>query len=486
MKMRTALGLIRVSTDGQDVARQRADLKKLARQYGIDIVRVLELVGVSGTATLNNEQVQQVLREVQQPGIDGLACSAVDRLARPKRGADYAIATAFEDAKKTIWTVRDGYMEMWTDEGWERFMTALTRAGSEWREIRRRSLDGKLQKKLEGRHVNGNQTLPYGLRFDKRTGWSYDEAALAKIAEGYRLVFEDRHSKNEICRRVGWGRGGWRTLMNPSWRGVRAYPATADQDAFEVPLPLKPLLTRDQWERAQALLAKNKTWSKATRIQRFLGAGVLTCQCGKKYYIHSDTRRGPHDEYMCSTRHRGGPGCGARRLKRMGVDAAIETLVAGYLSDPRFLAAVFARVKQEPKPDLEARERELARLAARRARLLDALEDGTITKAEFAARAAKLQDATREVEARMPTAAPPAVDVRAVVAGLVRWALRFPKIADFEEKRTELKRVVRSTTVVDEALAEFAVSGAAMGEFTNSAQPLTRPCWPRSPSSRRR
>jgi hypothetical protein len=28
--------------------------------------------------------------------------------------------------------VRDGHIELWTDEGWERFMTALTRAGSEW------------------------------------------------------------------------------------------------------------------------------------------------------------------------------------------------------------------------------------------------------------------------------------------------------------------------------------------------------------------
>lgn len=53
--MKQALGLIRVSTDSQDTQRQRTDLKRLEKMYGIHIVHTLELVGVSGTTMLTNE-----------------------------------------------------------------------------------------------------------------------------------------------------------------------------------------------------------------------------------------------------------------------------------------------------------------------------------------------------------------------------------------------------------------------------------------------
>jgi hypothetical protein len=48
------------------------------------------------------------------------------------------------------------------------------------------------------------------------------------------------------------------------------------------------------------------------------------------------------------------------------VDRAIERLVSDYLLDAAFLRSVFARREPEPKPDLAERERELAKLAARR------------------------------------------------------------------------------------------------------------------------
>jgi hypothetical protein len=73
---------------------------------------------------------------------------------------------------------------------------------------------------------------------------------------------------------------------------VRAYSATADREAFETPLPLPPLLTPEEWALAQTLLQKKRTWSKQTRDQRHLGADLLRCQCGMKYYIHTDAAAG--------------------------------------------------------------------------------------------------------------------------------------------------------------------------------------------------
>jgi DNA invertase Pin-like site-specific DNA recombinase len=474
------LGLIRISTDTQDTQRQHADLETLKRKYSLHVLRVLELRGVSGTAVLNDEQVQQLLREIQQPGVDGLAASAVDRLFRPKRGGDFSILNGFQDARKALWTVRDGHIEPWTDEGWERFMTAGTRAGSEWREIRRRCMDGKAAKRLAGAHVNGNQSLPRGLRFDKHAGWSYDEAELAKVQAAYAMLFEGGHSLTQIALRVGYKSAFdiRRVLGNPTWRGLRVYPPSRDRvEPLEVPLPLKPLLSPEQWTQAQTLLAARRTWSKETRDQRFLAAGLLICgRCQRRFYFHCDVRKGYCDAYHCSSRHKGGPGCGAPRLRREIVDRALERIVSDYLLDAAFLAAVFARLAEPAKPDHSAkrREAELDRLRARRARLVDALENELIDKAEFAVRAAKIKAAAAEVEARMPAAAPPPLpDVRAVVAGLSRAFSRFDRLA-FVERRSLLRRVVRSVQVVDGTIPAFTLSGAFLGELahTNSAPRL--------------
>jgi len=62
------IALLRVSTDAQDVARQRADLERLKAKFGLSVNRVLELVGVSRTATLDNAQIQQLLADLERPG----------------------------------------------------------------------------------------------------------------------------------------------------------------------------------------------------------------------------------------------------------------------------------------------------------------------------------------------------------------------------------------------------------------------------------
>ena len=259
------------------------------------------------------------------------------------------------------------------------FLTSLISgafAGQEWRTLRQRTVSGKREKRLLGRNVSGSAALPTGLVYERIANaagktidckWSYDEAELAKVREAYRLLFQGRCNLSEIERAVGWGRGRIRTLANPTWRGVRIGAPMADEaQPVEIPLPLEPLLGPDEWAKAQVLLAKRATWSKATSDPRFLGAGLLVCECGAKYYFHGDARRGGHDSYFCSSKFKGGPGCGAAWLRRTIVDRVIERIVSERMTDAAFLAKTFARVERPAAPDLDKRERELARLAARR------------------------------------------------------------------------------------------------------------------------
>jgi DNA invertase Pin-like site-specific DNA recombinase len=470
MNKRRAIALIRVSTNAQDVQRQRTIIKWLAETYGLEIVRVLELHGVSGTATLKNEQVQRVLFEITQPGIDGLAAAAVDRLARPQEGADYAILDGFKRHRKFLWTKHEKELKLWVPSVWADAMNSLTAAGLELAKIKERTMGGKDEVHMEGGHAHGDEMLPGGVSYDKRTKqWTCTEEKFAQVKRAYSLLFQDRYALSEVCRQAGWGRGMERTLRSPIWKSIRQYPATEERAAFEVRINLPQVLTDDEWALAQTLIQKRRSWSKETADPRFLGAGVLICECGRPYYHHCDTRRGQHDEYYCASRFNGGPGCGACRLRRIAVDAAIVRITEDYMMDAKFLAAVLRRVKETPQQDTRAeREQELGRLEARRRRWMDAYDEERITKPEFDEKMDKVNAAIRALEISMPVMPPPPVlDTRAVVAGLVRVLARF-RTWPFAEQRAMLRRAVRSIQVVDGTIPEFTLSGAFLGKLAHT------------------
>jgi DNA invertase Pin-like site-specific DNA recombinase len=481
--MKNALALKRVSTDGQDLLRQDDDIEELKQEYGLTIVGTLALKGVSGTAMLTHEQVQRILRDLQRPDVHGLCCSAVDRLFRPKQGSDFAIANYFQDARKNLWTKDDGHIELWTDEGWGRFMEAGVTAGKEWRKIRTRTRSGKKKKRLLGRNVSGSATLPRGLCYQRIANaagktidhkWFYDEAELARVTKAYELLFQDRYTMAEIERAVGWTRGRIRTLTNPTWKGIRVGAPMADETGpVEIPLPLDPVVTPEQWNLALKLLLKRRTWSKETADRRHLAVGVLICECGCVFYTHSDVRRGGHDSYFCASKCKGGPGCGALWLRRTVVDEAITSIAESVLTDYRVLAGAFGQLTKTPQADTRVeREKELARLLARRQKWIDQYDADRISKSEFEAKMDAVQAATREIEVQMPVAPALLPDCRVVAADLAGTLASF-RTLPFLEQRDTLKRVVRKFQVIDAAIPELTLSGAYLGSLahTKSAQP---------------
>jgi len=151
---RNCIELLRVSSNKQDVARQRRDLEQVKKRFNLNAIRTLELHGVSGTAVLDNDQVQQVLRDLEDPSIEGMACSSLDRIFRPKDYTQVGILDKFAKRQKLIWSEREGELDPHSDSGFEQCMNLATRAGAEWRELHRRTKGGRretleLKKKLD-------------------------------------------------------------------------------------------------------------------------------------------------------------------------------------------------------------------------------------------------------------------------------------------------------------------------------------------------
>lgn len=194
--------VIRVSGNRQDVARQRADQKKLEAKFGAIIVRTLELQGVSGTDTLTNEQMQRVLDELASPDIDGIGLSALDRLLRPAlEFGQTAMLDRFTHAGKLIWSVREGVVDTSTREGKSKCWQAMGQASAEWHEILGRSMDQRLLNLDAGMLDHGMAC--YGM-------------LNIQTPDGRKLVIDpamtnvEGISKRNVVEMVyGWRRTGW-------------------------------------------------------------------------------------------------------------------------------------------------------------------------------------------------------------------------------------------------------------------------------------
>lgn len=421
---RKVIAFLRVSTEAQDTERQKADVARVIAANHLDVLRTLELIDVSGRTVLQNRDVQAMLKDLKRADVAGIAVSALDRLFRPNNFSDFSILDSFREAHKLIFSAKEGVLDSTTDAGFMMSLMSGAQAGMEWRELRRRTMGGKAEKRKLGRNVDGSMALPRGLGYQRITDpagktvdgkWFYEEPMVSQICKAYQLLFVGSNF-SEIARATGWHlMRVRRTLENPVWKGIRCY-----SDGSEIKLPLEPLISPSRWAAAQRILAERRScWRKQVHEPRFLASGVLTCSCGKKYYTHPDMRSGKYDTYYCASMFKGAAnGCGAARLRRDRVDAAVERIVAERLADAKFLTRAFARVKQAPPPDVAKHEQELEKLASKRQRLIDAFSEGHITKEELGRRLDSVAKAVGEIEALAPSAAPPAVDVRRVIVGL--------------------------------------------------------------------
>ena len=81
MKKRV-IELIRVSTDGQaqddraSIPAQRAINKKTCEIYGLEIVKTIQLVNVSGASILRTPEMQNLLQLIESPDVSGVVVRA--------------------------------------------------------------------------------------------------------------------------------------------------------------------------------------------------------------------------------------------------------------------------------------------------------------------------------------------------------------------------------------------------------------------------
>jgi DNA invertase Pin-like site-specific DNA recombinase len=396
--------LIRVSTDRQDVARQRSDMERLKARFGVNVIRTLELHGVSGTATLEDAQVQQLLNDQALASVDGIGVSALDRLLRPaKRFGQTAIIDRFMKEGKRIWSVREGEIDPASDEGNAKCWQACSQASAEFRELARRTMDGRMDfLRIEKKPDHGS--APYGYVYVSK---HKDNGGRFQIVEGkaevVRMVFRCRaagwktskivNGLNErgILSNGHWGRkdsatgksvwvapGAWtrqtviQMLRNPTYKGEHV--------RFGIVVPVDAVVSVDLWDAAQRASATAKERSNGRPPKRaYLLSNFLFCsKCGHRMRSANTTHKNP--AYRCHHQSPRPPRvflCDASQVQMRTLDPLVWGAVWEAVTEPgTLLAHARAFYTHRAGTNSKALHAEAKDLAARRGRVAEMVEDG--------------------------------------------------------------------------------------------------------------
>jgi DNA invertase Pin-like site-specific DNA recombinase len=411
------------------------------------------------------------------PAVDGVIVSAVDRLIRPGMLGDLAVFDSFQRLGKRIWTPMQE-VDVSTDNGFLTSGILGVLGGIERKMILTRTLAGKEALRKEGRHVNGDASLPRGVAYDKaKAKWSYVEPDRSRILLAFKLLFE-RRSLREIADKVG---GGWtpsglnRALQNPVWKGERVYPVKTDsserrrEEPLPIKLPIEPLISLEYWQAAQELIGerRNRWRGRQREGTPFLLTGLLQCSCGKPFYSRTDYRSKRGHHYYCSSKFPKGPGCGAPTLFQAGTDRSIENMVSDYFLNEEVLPAILGAACRPLSGDSAQKDVDgkVAKLERKRQQLIDLLLEEVIDKPTFNARLTRIDQKLRELRVVHPKHVQ--LDLLRLGRALVREFGRFYRLP-FERKREFLRTAFSEILVVNSAIPGFTFSGGFLGELVSA------------------
>jgi DNA invertase Pin-like site-specific DNA recombinase len=414
--------------------------------HNLEIWRWCEVVE-SGTTAFRSEDFRQVFADLARPDIAGAIVASIDRLVRPNFLGDLQALDPFQRLGKLLFTPTQ-VIDFRSESDWLTTGIFGLNAGLERRAIARRTAGAKERMRSAGRHPGGDLLLPHGLDYVRerdeharvvRAYWKYNEEESKRVLLGYDMLFSGA-SYEDMGRACGLtGRGIVGLLRNSVWKGVRTFPPNGLRAVpLEMPLGIEPLISPERWAAAQKVMDDKCTATRARKRPHgddiSLALGLLRCHCGRFHYLQRDPRPGQHDLFYCASR-RPGPSCGAPTLRRADVEPAVVRTITKHFSDRRQLFSLLeAACSRDAKParDPSKIERELARCAAERQRLIDLCVRGLITADEFEQRARKLESVAHDLEATLPKAES-LTDHRAVAAATVSLLVEFAYLSPSDQ-----------------------------------------------------
>jgi len=432
----------RVSSERQrqdeTIQSQTAGLRELAADRGLPLAAelVFEDEGFSG-ASLQRPALERLRDRAAEGAFEVLLCHSPDRLAR--RYA-YQVLLLEELGRVGVEVIfakqpeRGGSPE---DELLRQFQGMI--AEYERAQIAERTRRGKVHRARQGSQavLSG---APYGYRYVRKSEhmdavYEISEHQAQVVREVFRRYAEGGESIAQIARSLSergiptatgkqvWDRSTvWAMLRNPAYRGQAAFGKTQmtgqrakptrpvrargerhgrretrrDRPADEwTSIAVPALVEAEQFELAQARLGENKRLAKRNTKQPTLLQGLVVCRdCGYACWRTSTrTTKRKISYYRCigsdNWRHVGGRVCENRPIRADELDELVWSEVRRLLEDPALIRAEIERRldalrTQHPAAHRkDGLERELRRVRAGSARLIEAYQESLIALDEL-------------------------------------------------------------------------------------------------------
>lgn len=502
------VALIRVSTkeqaqdDRAGIARQREVINKTISIRDLDCLRIYEVNDVSGTNVRNCPEIQEILRLVETGAVSGVVVADLDRLLRPDNFSDFALLQVFQDSGASLYC-GDTDIRLASKDGFLLGGIRASIAGFELRLIKERMQGAKEAMRRAGKCASAAHTLPLGVTYDRqKQQWAYTLEVNA-VKEAFRLVDEDC-IKNyvEISRRTGIKANTLKGLLrNPIYIGWRVYdkkrvkakgssPDGRQKQGKKVPrLPheiikvqiiKEPAVPEDRFHRVQMILNEtNRRWleirSHKTGVIHLAGS-IGTCgYCGSPLYgtVHKKKSNLVLSYYRCRsnmTRHRSkSGGCQFKHIRRADLDETLLRFTANKLTNRETIHAIIEQAINCHQPETNVPSRtddiktELQTLVRRKQRLLDAYEDGSLSREELADRLNSLQSSKVALQSRQNQSQKPlTLDIPKLAAAIARGAMGFTNVSDPATRKKMMDQLYSRVVFKEDRLVEFRLRPQAL------------------------
>lgn len=257
----------------------------------------------------------------------------------------------------------------------------------------------------------------------KRRTICVDEKRGPLITEAFKIYASGKHSLAslvEVMNRNGlstrptllWPESGhgprpmtkplmFKILRNPLYTGTIKWRGNIYQGKHE------PLVTRQMFNRVQAVLKAHCQYVKPETKKQFLFRGVATCgerDCWAR--MTASEQSGAHNSgryvyYYCRAK-----GCSNHKAYKEGfVARVVEEALGDMFIDDALAARIKAHLKSASDEQGAAEQAALAKLSSEHSRLtanskalLQALLDGTVTRAQYQEKVAEIDEAVERVK----------------------------------------------------------------------------------------
>jgi DNA invertase Pin-like site-specific DNA recombinase len=410
-KRRKVIAIVRVSSDGQGnddktgIPRQLDGIAAHCKRYNLEIVgKPYHLEGISGANVQHSPKFRQMLERLSDPSIAGCCIATLDRFYRPEfLSADEVFKPFEENGKSLFCDIGELNPRNINDQITISIFARM--AGNERQRIKERTTWGRNENRT--RPDIKSDPLPVGVEFvrnspkSKEGKFSYTPDSERVRDAFYRILKGDTLTGTAADLGFSSKQALKTTLRSFWWIGVKASTKTrvdikVNEDGkytdgrkaerekpifIDTNLAAAPLVPREIFDAVQDILSeRRKTWTqRKTKENKFLGAGLIFCKCGKKMYAKGDGREGKSQYYICSSRDT--EWCGNPNLNAKNVDTEIWWSIQTYLVDPKFVAH---RIKTALSSDEQANasrkrkvlEKVLADLERKKKNVTLAIADG--------------------------------------------------------------------------------------------------------------